>query len=186
MGGGDERFLKTSLLPHVFPKCLCWYRAFVRVSIKSLKLRGRLHLKGRRQCFEMKRLPTSGHVSQAWLQQPPPKRQFPSLVITACEAWNSKASPQTGASRSHTPRLSRWPPPSDSPSLVNKQLLILSLMTSHVPQITVTPSAVTRSTNSSFRVPKNLWKWNNTRFSHWHHPASSDRSEMPVHVKFGV
>lgn len=37
-----------------------------------------------------------------------------------------------------------------------------------------------------FRILKNLWKWNNTRFSHWHHPASSDRSEMPVHVKFGV
>lgn len=42
------------------------------------------------------------------------------------------------------------------------------------------------STNSSISDLRNLWKQNTTRFSHWHHPASSDRSEMPVYVKFGV
>lgn len=82
MGAEYERFLKTSLLPSVFQKCLRWYRAFVCVSTKSLKLRGHLRLKGRRKCFEKKRLPTSGHVSRAWPRQPPPERQFLSLAMT--------------------------------------------------------------------------------------------------------
>ena len=66
--------------------------------------------------------------------------------------------------------------------------LILNLATSlFLRSLIITPSLQWHAQQTApSRMLKNLWKWNNTRFSHWHHPASSDRSEMPVHVKFGV
>ena len=65
---------------------------------------------------------------------------------------------------------------------------ILNLATSlFLRSLIITPSLRWHAQQTApSRILKNLWKWNNTRFSHWHHPASSDRSEMPVHVKFGV
>ena len=104
---------------------------------------------------------------------------------------NSKPSKEIGAFRSNRHCVCRtFFLPLTALLLVNKLFffLILNLATSlFLRSLIITPSLQWHAQQTApSRMLKNLWKWNNTRFSHWHHPASSDRSEMPVHVKFGV
>lgn len=128
-------------------------------------------------------------VSQAWC---PPKCDCLAPVIP--HGWpreqNSKASKKTGTSR-RKKHVCLMPPSLWQPFcllisifrfLTSRQALFLrSLIITNSPQLLRWHAQQT----APFRILRNLWKWNTTRFSHWHHPASSDRSEMPVHVKLG-
>ena len=147
-------------------------------------------LKGKVQMVQNGKMPMSGHVSQAWLEQHPHA------------GWVSESYPTCGPENTIPKLLNKLellgvtstmfiPLPSSLWQLFSLLISIFWFLT--LPQalflrsLIITPSLwwhVQQTVPS--QILKNLWKWTNTRFSHWHHPASSDRSEMPVHVKFGV
>lgn len=136
----------------------------------------------------MKRCPMSWHVSQAW--HPPkvtfwlqsyhtcgPKTRIPKLL--------KKLEPPGAISTMFVSLPSSlWQPfyllISIFQFLTSRQALFLR-------SLIITPTLQWHAQQTApFRILRKLWKRNTTRFSHWHHPASSDRSEMPVHVKLGV
>lgn len=137
-------------------------------------------------------MPTSWYVSQTWLQWHPhdvwisdpihtaygPENRIPNL-LNKLELSGVIGTMFVSLSSSLRQLFSL---------LISFFFFILNLATSlFLRSLIITPSLLLHAQQTApSRILKNLWKWNNTRFSHWHHPASSDRSEMPVHVKFGV